>query len=268
MMKKLFSHEDGRFFHAHKILGVCALASFAYRAVAWFMTGATGLGNNWQTYATMMVHALLHVSSFQFVLSDRRNRVYNIIWPEMRWHTAIFGARSILAMLLILTGGGQVYRTVLVFATMLAADLVSACLGDKNNTTMRGNPFPAFVQPWLRTGLNRFYSVSQAGATMIVMGSLNIDSVYFLLIPIQTAPFLMTLERKGFIGQMGWHVGYVAALLFVYAHDILALRQSVFDRIDTAVIMAAFLVMRIWCGIGKYLFWLAVAIYADLTLIV
>ena len=43
------------------------------------------------------------------------------------------------------------------------------------------------------------------------------DRVFLLLLPIQTAPFCMTLVKKGVITQAGWHLYYTLALLANYA---------------------------------------------------
>ena len=266
-LNKLFTHEDGAFFHAHKLLGLCALLSFVWRGGLWLSGGSTGLGSDdalaLGTWATMFVHAMLHVTSFQFALSERRNRVYNIIWPEMRWHTAIFAYRCIISMAIALWGiDYQITRTCLIFTTMISADIVSWWLGDKNNTTMRGNPFPDYVPGVARTIANRFYSMSQAGATLIILTGRDLNSAYFLLLPIQLAPFLMTLERKGIISQLGWHIGYIATLAFVYLYETIAPRQSIFTWSETALIMTSFAIARLHFGLNKYVFWSIVSVYA------
>lgn len=343
-MRRLFTHEDARFGHAHKILGVAVLLHFAYRTFLWLVRGDMGLdGANEAGNKTLLVlyfvHAALHVTSFQFHVPDRRNTRYNIIWPEMRLHTMLFAYRSLCVLLLhwlvrtwfvalvddgaaadrdgtireashasrtcpawdlvpkdaviavvanysfsvpgvrerltsfvssayeawdarsiiaLLCKGTVVARGAIVLLTMALADRVTIHYREravetaeqrkreekavsaaapapsspstdysfypqlrdtsrKTSMTMRNNPYPFYVAQSFAKALNLFYSTSQVLATLNVLTSPTMDKVFLTLLPIQTAPLLMTLQKKGVITQAGWHLYYTAALLSNYA---------------------------------------------------
>lgn len=262
-LKRLVTHEDARFFHLHKVLGFATLFHFAHRLSVWKSTGNLGFDGSYTTLALIAMHALLHVSSFEFIISNRRNKVYNIIWPEMRWHSLIFAYRSLAVMALVwafkagLVGSWIMFaRAPLVILTMVAADYVTR-IYQVQDTTMRGNPYPTYIPPWYVKIHNYFYSVSQVFATlnMLFRGS---DLAFLSLIPIQTAPFCMTLQKKGIITQGAWHYYYTVALLinFYYAvvHDIEHAPQM-------KVLALAFAVGRFGFGMNKYLLWGAIAAY-------
>lgn len=262
--RRLATHEDARFAHAHKALGAAALAHFAYRLALWAREGSVGLAGAAPApfLALLALHAALHVSSFEFVLPRRRNRAYNIIWPEMRWHSMAFAYRSLAVTLVAwLRQRGALAaawegpcRAAAVFATMAAADAATRLLGD-GSTSMRGNPFPDYVPPAARRAVNLFYSVSQLFATlqMLFCGP---DLVFLTLVAIQTAPFLMTLEKKGIITQGGWHLGYTAALLVSYAYAHWGPGKA---EPSTVPLMLAAAALRFGLRANKYAVWAAVA---------
>jgi len=95
--------------------------------------------------------------------------------------------------------------------------------------TMRANPYPPYFPRSLASVHNLFYSVSQVLATMNVLTSPSMDKVFLILLPIQTAPFCMTLVKKGVITQAGWHLYYTLALLFNY---VLATKPASADVCD------------------------------------
>lgn len=301
--RRLFTHEDAKFFNGHKILGGIALTHFAYRLSLWFKHGDMGLDDpekqDWVLFVLYALHAALHVTSFQFHVPDRRNTRYNVIWPEMRWHTLLFAYRSIIVLLacwairrasfsatslinIPLIGTNRfiktplfshsVVKSILLFrgacalCTMIAADAVTLYYRKKNasmraaeaaarfhsasssasasgavlsseknadtepvvsnydrsaatsftSMTMRNNPYPAYIPPKVVKWNNLFYSVSQVLATLNVITSPTMDRVFMTLLPIQTAPFCMTLEKKGVITQAGWHMYYTITLLMNY----------------------------------------------------
>lgn len=253
-VRRLVTHEDPAFMH--KILGCLALGHIGYRMNFIFKYDDSGLATDPRTPFWMFLHALLHVSSFQFVLPQKRNRVYNVIWPEFRLHSMLFAYRSLIAVLLTACGGrwNQALRGPLVMGTMLAADIVSAKHGQ--DTTMRANPYPMGTSQEFIKWHNRFYSLSQFGATMAIMFR-GADSAFMALLPIQTAPFFMTLAKKGIITQGEWHVLYTYTLLTNWLH---ALAGPGNDRntISTFKYMAILFgvtIARLKYGVGKYKIW-------------
>lgn len=264
--RRLATHEDARFVHAHKALGAVALAHFGYRLARWALYGSVGIDGAPMSFAVfILLHAALHVSSFEFSVPPRRNGTYNIIWPEMRWHSLIFAYRSLAVLALVwLERRGIVpasadmpLRALVVFGAMAAADLVTLRMGD-GSTTMRGNPYPSYTPRWVARSHNLFYSVSQffATAEMLLCGP---NIVFLSLIPIQTAPFGMTLEKKGVITQAGWHLWYTSALLVSYLHGIYGPPTCVERSVLPTVVLVA--VARTVFRVNKYAVWSVVVAF-------
>lgn len=253
---RLFTHEDRHIMHMHKTLGALVLGHIFYRMNLIIKFGDSGLATSPWTPFWMVIHALLHVSSFQFRLPEKRNRTYNIIWPEFRLHSMIFAYRSILSVLLMWMGGywNHALRGPLVLGTMAAADAVSEWYGQ--DTTMRANPYPAGTSQEFIVWHNRFYSMSQFGATMAIMFR-GADSAFLALLPIQTAPFLMTLVKKGILNQAEWHIWYTVALLTNWIHA-LAGKGTDGNAVSTLTYMTIFFsatAARLHYRVNKYAIW-------------
>ena len=263
---RLVTHEDKKFFHVHKTLGVLVLGHFLYRLLIWIYYGSM-MFEGIDTLIWMMIHAGLHVSSFQFELPTKRNKSYNIIWPEMRWHTLIFAYRSIIAVTMQWLADKEYYpmimndllRGPLVLLTMLMADVVTDYYKKNdqfNSTTMRGNPYPRWVPEWYIKHHNMFYSISQVLATMKIMCSRDIGTLFLLLIPIQTAPFGMTLVKKGIIDQFAWHFYYTIALLINYVYGALRpLPKIIVPDTFYWVAVITFVILRFRFNLNKYILW-------------
>jgi len=264
LIKKLFTHEDGKYYHSHKILGSFVLLNFIYRLYKMCINDHT-LGfdmNNTSYLCVIILHGLLHVSSFEFILPRKRNLVYNIIWPEMRLHSAIFAYRSLLLMLLFYYEKYFIFgymRYLLVVCTMALADVVTFVYIDDSNgsTTMRGNAYPMDTPKLLIKSLNYFYSISQVFATLHILFSPSADYAFLVLLPIQLAPFAMTLERKGYINQYMWHVIYILAILPNYIYSGINLYQP--DLMWSYMIF--FSVLRFKYKVDKYILWSIIYIH-------
>lgn len=261
--KRLVTHEDGRYYHLHKILGILSLAHFIYRLFMYTKIGKLGFeeSDSWMLF-WILVHSSLHVSSFEFLLSRRRNRVYNIIWPEMRWHSLLFAYRSLLVMLITwLYESGMVgyhimyLRGLIVIGTMLCADYVTKYF-EADSTTMRGNPYPHYVPIWFIHAHNTFYSMSQIFATMNMLFK-GKNLAFLSLIPIQTAPFCMTLIKKGIITQAAWHMYYTIAIGINYYYALYD--QSNIEWFKYLGMMLIF--CRFVLRINKYVLWGAVVLF-------
>ena len=270
-LHRLFTHEDGAFFHAHKAVGLLTLLHIGQR-LRWFLAEGSmrfyvpqplGLGLGFG--ACMLLHASLHLTSFQFLLSSRRNKVYNIIWPEMRWHTLIFAYRALLVCLLMWLDVVHGYswcaklRGTVVLFTLAMADAVTTYYkrSGLNSPTMRSMPYPAYVPQSYVQLHNLFYSTSQLFATMNMMFR-GIETVFLSLVPIQLAPFLMTLVKKRIITPAAWHVAYTATLLLNYAHSV-AVPVDTSHLLSTAWYVGltlAIMVLRFQLRVNKYALWI------------
>ncbi len=272
---RLATHEDGRFFHAHKTLGLIVLAHFAYRLRFWWQMGCVpGLGlddGSWTTLALISVHLALHASSFQFALPRRRNLVYNTIWPEMRWHSAFFAARSLVTIFIMwlringVVGAGVEYlgRSAAVLLTMVAADAATRAYKTQQvvHSTMRDNPYPEWAPEWARRALTTAYSTAQLFATLVVLFR-DEGHIFMTLLPIQTAPLLMTLVKKGIITPAGWHLWYSAALFanFLYHPDYTIVQVG-----NILYLALAAITLRFGLGINKYVMWSGFIVWGGLN---
>lgn len=263
--RKLSTHEDGSYFHMHKTFGILALCSFGYRAMKFIHTGDMGFDSSWSTLGWIAAHAGLHLSSFEFILPSRRNKVYNVIWPEFRWHSMIFSYRSLLINTAIwLSCNGHItpeltliLRPAIVMLTLYTADIVTDFfkkndLVDKDDSTMRGNPYPHYVPQWYIKYHNLFYSIAQVMATMNILFR-SFESIYLLLIAIQTAPFCMTLVKKGIISQAGWHMIYTLALLSNFLHGYIIPNDHTYFLFWKLSLL--FCVGRFGLRLNKYWLW-------------
>lgn len=250
-------------FHSHKVLGAIALCNFAWRLWLHFAAGDAGLTRAHMPWV-LLAHGALHLTSFQFRLSKRRNRAYNIIWPEMRWHTMIFAFRSLAAMAVVTylpNFYASLLRGPIVILTMICADAVThyykhvTAQVDEKDSTMRGTPYPSWVSPRYASWHNTFYSASQVLGTMNVLAHRDPVKLFMLLLPIQTAPFCMTLVKKGIMTQGGWHVYYTLAILANYALlggsvGSLIIPSAVYDLIAALVVL-----LRFRFNVNKYALW-------------
>jgi hypothetical protein len=280
---RLFTHEDAKFLHAHKIFGLSVLIHFAYRLYLQVTTGSMHFNNTYTPY-WIAIHFLLHVTSFQFKIPTRRNLAYNIIWPEMLFHSMIFASRSLFAMLiqwLVLNNYLSQYisticRGPLVICTMILADISTKhapklSKSDSTDTTtgqtMRLNPYPLYVSPNVAKYINLFYSQSQIIATMAILFYNDIGKYFLHLLAIQVSPLLMTLEKKGIINRTGWHVFYTLTLLINYIYGI----YCDFTKCQSEPVVANHLALyclivlltigaRFGLNMNKYVLWSAVIV--------
>lgn len=173
-MKKLITKEDP--LYLHKILGLSALLSFAYRyAYVFPTTGTLGMDGSWFDHATMAIHMLLSCSSLIFaVLQTRILSKPTIIWEEYRLHAIAFTARCCLVYAFGMfwpLDDCLVTRAVL-FCTVLSmhvvADEITKRYGpeDKTQTTVRVDGRHA---PWAKKLLKcySFYQFTAIGAHLI-----------------------------------------------------------------------------------------------------
>lgn len=262
LIRKLFTHEDRKFYHMHKVVGSICLLNFIKHLSSALVYGSCFFNYSYSySYLLLLfIHASLHVTSFEFILSNRRNLSYNIIWPEMRWHSLLFAYRSLLIMLLfryeneirVVFG---LSRYLVVIGTMVSADAVSYALPQKKDEkelkTMRDNPYPKGTSEYVIKAINLFYSISQVFATLHMLFAPTPDYIYLTLIPIQTAPFGMTLQRKGIITQFGWHAFYIFAILTNYIYSAI----NIYEPVMSWTFMIFFAVCRFKLNMNKYVLW-------------
>lgn len=264
---RLVTHEDGRFMHLHKIFGTLSLGNFVYRLYMVARYKTMFFDSSLWTAFWIFVHTMMHVTSFEFILPNRRNKTYNIIWPEMRWHSLIFAYRSIVMMVAIwLSWNGYISQDVSVYLrgpvvilTMVLADMTTTYYKVNNaikedETTMRTNPYPNYVSSSISRVYNLFYSTSQVFATANILYR-DINAMFLIIFAIQIAPFAMTLVKKGIINQAGWHWWYSIAIWSSYWYAIITPNDATYVYYHTSVV--AFCVCRFLLRMNKYMLWSA-----------
>jgi hypothetical protein len=262
---KLFTHEDGRRFHIHKILGIFSLLHYLYRFFRFCRSGSMEFDSSWFTLVCIFVHALLSGTSFIFKIPDNRVQGKPMIWPEFRLHSVFFAWRSVLPMLFVwfsshiaqIVPYRQLFFAFCILLTMFLADVTSSHFKKRgtlhpDNTTMRMMPFPEQTSERLIKVTNLYYSVCQVLATLIVLYASDYPRLLMVMFPIQLAAFLMTLVRKSIITGGMWHVLYASFLGLNYVH-------AIFDEeslpIDFWLYATFFCVFRFTLNANKYLLW-------------
>jgi hypothetical protein len=254
LLKKLFTHEDR--FNIHKLLGITCLIQFAYQYyLAW------NLSNKFNTTITnglfFTLHPILSLSSFLFRVPLKRNPVHSVIWTELRLHNIIFVLRSysVLLLVLFLDGWEQQYwlRLNVVLFHHVLADYVTKQYGSsENGTTVRSNDKLkdranySGLERSLITPLERFASISQFMATIVLLVTDDPFLVYITMFPIQISTFLFTLVKKGAISNKASTVLYALALLSTYPFLIK------FPLILSVILVS---IARFHFKIDKYVIW-------------
>jgi hypothetical protein len=154
-------------------------------------------------------------------------------------------------------------KGIIVLGTIFLADSVTQYYKSKNllenkDSTMRGNPYPVGTPKWYINLHNLFYSISQVLATLNILCHKDMGKLFIILLPIQTAPFCMTLVKKGIIDQTGWHVYYTLALLMNYVYGTLRDYPSIIPSKIYWGMAIAFSVLRFGANVNKYLLWIPI----------
>lgn len=273
---KLVSHEDP--YWIHKSLGVYTLLHFVFR-FAWAMFGRDpsggmgsnlGKGANGIVVACMIPHLLLSWSSLIFGTVPRERVVGKpMIWKENRWHSIIFGSRSILSTIFcwlsIRFRHVQPWRSVCVFAccltclmTLVAADIATAKFQpEEKDSSIAALPFWDGCSIRTQSIFKHFYAYSQFIATSVCALAANPLWPFLMLFPIQFASFLLTLCRKGLISAKGWHIAHAASLLlpFLFSVRVIFKLKSIHFINGIGFIPAILFGLRSM-GINKYAIWI------------
>jgi len=197
----------------------------------------------------VLLHAALPISSLLLPLPVRRNFNNPMIWPEFRWHSLIFASRHIIATIYwLIVNNVQSERPanksyddlvsmdtpsfmimlVLVHMTLWSASKVSESIGSTENRTTNAMPYDKMVPPGEILRAKKVYTYAQFMATAFVFIN-NPTMAWIPLCGIQSAPFLMTLVRKGKCAAPTYHCVYAWSLvvpLFVLRRVISSSKNS------------------------------------------
>lgn len=239
---KLNTHEDK--FHLHKILGVLALSNFIFRFSSYFIYGDMRFDI---LPHSILIHLLLPISSLIFKISSKRHESLAIIYPELRLHSIIFTARSVICYYLYYYNQPLYYRMIVCILTNISADIVTMLCGQKS--TIRGVNMEHLNEKEERS-LKISYSVSQILATLLMLS--RMDNIFFVLFPIQYAAFGMTLVKKGIINSKIYNELYAWSLLLGY----LFILDDTFSIVVFGISHNILSHLRLKCNMNKYLMWI------------
>eukprot|EP00386_Alphamonas_edax_P004068 GDKI01012694.1.p1 GENE.GDKI01012694.1~~GDKI01012694.1.p1 ORF type:complete len:405 (+),score=131.70 GDKI01012694.1:42-1217(+) len=221
--KKLFTEEDK--FLVHKVLGVAALASFAYRYFwVWPTTGTLGFDGSWFDYFTLSVHFLLSFSSLIFhVLEKRITQNPLIIYEEYRQHAIVFTLNTTLVALVGMGHYAHQWYDAKWLRVLLLATFVGCRILVDDITARHGTPGVTAVRNKQEQSLKSFryffsfYQLVVTGCSLIPHARHG-DFGFNALIAIQSSAVLMTLKRKSLIGWYTYVIWYTAALFLSEAY--------------------------------------------------
>lgn len=245
---KLVTYEDR--FHLHKSLGILCLINFTYRYYRFIIKGDMNFHNDYDIFLTISIHLLLGITSLIFRISSLRHTKLRIIYPELRLHNILFTLRSLVCFLFCYYNFHISYRFLTCLMTSILADIISYFL--KQGTTIRDVVFYDGMSERSIKRERLEYSDAQLGATIIMLGSC--DMIFGTLLPIQIAPFTMTLVKKGIIGGKFSHLIYSYCLLINYILPVYNTPYVI--KFGLMKIIASY--MRFKYNINKYIMWMII----------
>jgi len=252
---KLFTKEDPKYLH--KTLGFACVASFLYRYFYVYPRyGNLGLGNDFFSWFTMLLHLALSCSSLIFhVLARRILNKPMIIWEEYRLHAIVFTLRCFSVWCFALfcpdfirgENAESFLLCALVLAHHVAADYITQRHGTVGQTTVRVKGSESAAMRYAKMFYG-FYQFTALGSHLIPTSNLH-ELGFNTLIAIQSSAFLMTLFRKGLIKWYSHAFWYSACLLLSQYH-----MARFFDCWFLAKIILCFIVRVRW-RVSKYYIW-------------
>ena len=248
-MANLFTNHDK--YHIHKTLGLLAFCNFIlrfYYAIA-YRTSFPSFESKVFSCSCVLIHALLPIASLTIPLPDKRNFSGPMIWKEFQLHSILFSCRHVLLTVITLlelwptqsrafsgisgwTKGGKgiaimsecFMKYLIIIGVIKVAAVITEKYGDKETRTTNAMPYPGYLTEYERTRIKCEYAKKQFGATIFAVfsGELASSLNFAPLYAIQSAPFMMTLVRKGKCETVHYHRVYSATLLYpLYLYHII-----------------------------------------------
>ena len=231
-MAHLFTNHDK--YHIHKTLGLLAFCNFIlrfYYAIA-YGTSFPSFESKVFSCSCVLVHALLPIASLTIPLPEKRNFSGPMIWKEFQLHSILFSCRHVLLTLITLLelwptqsrafSKGiaimleSVIKYLMIIGFIKVAAVITEKYGDKEVRTTNAMPYPGYLTEYEKTRIKCEYAKKQFGATIFAVfsGELASSLNFAPLYAIQSAPFMMTLIRKGKCETVHYHRVYSAMLLY------------------------------------------------------
>ena len=231
-MAHLFTNHDK--YHIHKTLGLLAFCNFIlrfYYAIA-YGTSFPSFESKVFSGSCVLIHALLPIASLTIPLPEKRNFSGPMIWKEFQLHSILFSCRHVLLTLITLLelwptqsrafSKGiaimleSVIKYLMIIGFIKVAAVITEKYGDKEVRTTNAMPYPGYLTEYEKTRIKCEYAKKQFGATIFAVfsGDLASSLNFAPLYAIQSAPFMMTLIRKGKCETVHYHRVYSAMLLY------------------------------------------------------
>ena len=248
-MARLFTNHDK--YHIHKTLGLLAFCNFLlrfYYAIA-YGTSFPSFESKAFSCSCVLIHGLLPIASLTIPLPDKRNFAGPMIWKEFQLHSILFSCRHVLLTLITLlelwptqslefsgiSGGTKcrkeiaimsecVIKYLIIIGVIKVAAVITEKYGDKEVRTTNAMPYPGYLTEYEKTRIKCEYAKKQFGATIFAVfsGELASSLNFAPLYAIQSAPFMMTLVRKGKCETVHYHRVYSATLLYpLYLYHVI-----------------------------------------------
>ena len=231
-MAHLFTNHDK--YHIHKTLGLLAFCNFILRIYYAIVYGTSFPSFESKVFSgsCVLIHALLPIASLTIPLPEKRNFASPMIWKEFQLHSILFSCRHVLLTLITLLelwptqsrafSKGiaimleSVIKYLMIIGFIKVAAVITEKYGDKEVRTTNAMPYPGYLTEYEKTRIKCEYAKKQFGATIFAVfsGELASSLNFAPLYAIQSAPFMMTLIRKGKCETVHYHRVYSAMLLY------------------------------------------------------
>ena len=254
-MAHLFTNHDK--YHIHKTLGFLAVANFILRFYYAIIYGTSFPPFETKVFScsSVLIHALLPIASLSIPLPEKRNFTSPMIWKEFRLHSILFSCRhSILTIITLLElwptqleifknyklyalFSESILKYIAIISCIKIASIITAKYGDTEKRTTNAMPYPEHVTEYEIEKIKYEYAKKQFGATIMAVfsGELSASLNFAPLYAIQSAPFMMTLVRKGKCNSSHYHMVYSLTLIYpLYLYHV-TLRKFYSQFADFAI---------------------------------
>lgn len=254
-MAYLFTHHDK--FHIHKTLGFFAVFNFILRFYYAIVYGTSfpSFESKFFSCSSVLIHALLPIASLSIPLPEKRNFTSPMIWKEFRLHSILFSCRhaflTIITLLNLWPSQLEIFKNykfyalvteallkyIAIVSCIKIASIITAKYGDAEKRTTNAMPYPEHVKEYEIQKIKYEYAKKQFGATIMAVfsGELSASLNFAPLYAIQSAPFMMTLVRKGKCNSTHYHMVYSLTLIYpLYLYHVI-LRKFYSQFADFAI---------------------------------
>jgi hypothetical protein len=254
-MAHLFTNHDK--YHIHKTLGFLAVANFILRFYYAIVYGTSFPPFETKVFScsSVLIHALLPIASLSIPLPEKRNFTSPMIWKEFRLHSILFSCRhsilTIITLLELWPTQLEIFKNykfyalvteallkyIAIISCIKIASIITAKYGDAEKRTTNAMPYPEHVTEYEIQKIKYEYAKKQFGATIMAVfsGELSASLNFAPLYAIQSAPFMMTLVRKGKCNSTHYHMVYSLTLIYpLYLYHVI-LRKFYSQFADFAI---------------------------------